>query len=97
MAAAKSSGTTAALLARLRTRVAGGGRGGRGVDPEEVVERVGSLDARIDRLEAQLEALQDSVHRESARQEALIQALERKTDPEALTRALAEDARRRRI
>ena len=53
------------------------------------------LRARLEHLEAVVEGLQDAVHRESVRHDELIGALQRKTEPEEIARALSDDARRR--
>ena len=53
------------------------------------------LEQRVMELEAVVEGLQDAVHRESRRFDALIDALQRKTEPAEIARALGEDARRR--
>jgi hypothetical protein len=53
------------------------------------------LARRVDRLEAQLEGLQDAVHRDSIRRDEQQARLERKTDPDELARSLSDDARRR--
>lgn len=56
---------------------------------------VTELSRRVDRLEAQLEALQDAVHRDAVRRDEQQARLERKTEPDELVRALSNDARRR--
>ena len=71
------------MLRRLRRRAPG--------DDASVTE----LGRRVDRLEAQLEALQDAVHRESIRRDEQQARLERKTEPDELARSLSSDARRR--
>jgi hypothetical protein len=53
------------------------------------------LQERVEHLETLLEGLQDSIHRESIRHEQRMLELERKTEPDALAKALSEDARRR--
>ena len=53
------------------------------------------LEARVRRLERVVEGLQDAVDRESRRFDTLIEALQRKTDPAEMARALGEDARKR--
>jgi Tfp pilus assembly protein FimV len=58
-------------------------------------DRVQALEARVAHLEAQLNGLQDSVHRESERHAKLIAALESRIEPGAMGAALAEDARHR--
>jgi hypothetical protein len=56
--------------------------------------RIEALEERVDRLEALLEGLQDAVHRESVR-EGRIGALEKRTEPSEISRALNRDARER--
>ena len=63
-----------------------------GPDPQRADER---LAERVSQLEAVVEGLQDAVHRESRRFDALIEALQRKTEPSEIAKALGEDARRR--
>ena len=53
------------------------------------------LEERVRRLERLVEGLQDAVDRESRRFDTLIEALQRKTDPAEMARALGEDARKR--
>jgi hypothetical protein len=53
------------------------------------------LRRRLEHLETLVEGLQDAVHRDSVRHEQRMAELERKTQPEALAKALSEDARRR--
>ena len=57
--------------------------------------RIAALEERIDQLEALLEGLQDAVHRESVREGARIGALEERTEPSEISRALNRDARER--
>jgi hypothetical protein len=54
-----------------------------------------ALQARIEHLERLVEALQDSVHRESERQGRLIAELQARIQPSALSVALSKDARDR--
>jgi transposase len=56
---------------------------------------VGALETRIAHLEQLVEGLQDSVHRESLRQEDRISALEAQIQPAALSAALSKDERER--
>jgi hypothetical protein len=63
------------------------------LEPDPV--RFRALEARISHLEALLEGLQDSVHRESARQTKRIAELEARTEPAALAIALSRNARDR--
>ena len=53
------------------------------------------IEQRVRQLEAVVEGLQDAVHRESKRFDALIEALQHKTEPAQIAQALGEDARRR--
>jgi vacuolar-type H+-ATPase subunit I/STV1 len=57
--------------------------------------RIEVLEERIDQLEALLEGLQDAVHRESVREGERIGALEKRTEPSEISRALNRDARER--
>jgi hypothetical protein len=57
--------------------------------------RIQALEGRIDRLESLLEGLQDAVHRESVREGGRIEALEKRSDPAEISRALSRDARER--
>ena len=57
--------------------------------------RVKPLEQRVDRLEAQLEGLQDAVHRDALRRDDQHASLERKTEPDEMARSLTRDARRR--
>jgi hypothetical protein len=57
--------------------------------------RFRALETRISHLEALLEGLQDSVHRESGRQSKRIAELEARTEPAALAIALSRNARDR--
>lgn len=58
-------------------------------------DRVGRLEERVEHLEALLQGLQDSVHRESARHAALIAELDKRLQPGVLGKALSDDARER--
>lgn len=62
-------------------------------DPQ--ADRVRALETRVARLEQQIEALQDSVHRESERHARQIVELQSQVQPGAMGAALAEDARNR--
>lgn len=56
-----------------------------------------SLEARVVQLEAMVQGLQDSVHRESTRQSREIADLEARLEPSVLAVALSRDARQRGI
>jgi|GEM_PF-2322842 len=59
------------------------------------LDRLEALEVRVAHLEQLLEALQDSVHRESERHAELITALQAQIAPGAMSAALAKDARNR--
>jgi hypothetical protein len=86
------------LIARIRQlrRVTEAGRGVQTtpVDPAEPDE-VRALQNRVEHLEALVQGLQDSVHRESSRQAKRIAELEARLNPAALGKALSDDARAR--
>ena len=81
-----------------RPRAAGGrtagARGTAGPEPlaPDVAQR---LERRMTRLEAQVEDLQDALHRATVRQERHFEDVDHRLDPAVLARALSEDARRR--
>ncbi len=84
------------LIARIvrRRRLAPGDRpDSRRSDPQP--DQLRSLEARVAHLEQLVEGLQDSVHRESDRHAKLIAELQAQTQPEAISAALAKDARDR--
>jgi hypothetical protein len=68
---------------------------GRKVRPTDTEAGPADLLTRVEHLEQLVEALQDSVHRESERQSKLISDLEARLQPAALTVALSKDARER--
>ena len=57
--------------------------------------RIAVLEGRVDQLETLLEGLQDAVHRESVREGGRIDALEKRTEPSEISRALSRDVRER--
>jgi uncharacterized coiled-coil protein SlyX len=60
-------------------------------------DRVEDLNTRVAHLEQLVQGLQDSVYRESQRQDRRITELETRTEPGALAAALSKDARERGI
>lgn len=58
-------------------------------------DQIRVLEERVGDLEALVQGLQDSVHRESSRQQKRIAELEARIQPAALGQALTEDARAR--
>jgi BMFP domain-containing protein YqiC len=86
------------MIARIRqirrvSRTADDATDRRIVDPERDQLRV--LEARVEHLEALVQGLQDSVHRESARHAKRIAELEARVQPAALGKALSKDTRAR--
>jgi hypothetical protein len=63
--------------------------------PEDYRRRQRQLEERLAHVEALVQGLQDAVHRDSIRHEERMSELERRTGPEALAKALSDDARRR--
>ena len=57
--------------------------------------RRSGLEARVQHLEVELEALQDAVYRRAVAEDEQIDDLRRRTTPEQLARDLSENARRR--
>jgi prefoldin subunit 5 len=57
--------------------------------------RIEALERRVDQLEAQLEGLQDAVHRDAVRRDEREAQLERRTEPQQMARSLSRDARSR--
>jgi hypothetical protein len=53
------------------------------------------LEARVERLEAVLEGLQDAIHRQMVLRDKQIDELDRQTEPHQIARALGQDARKR--
>jgi hypothetical protein len=66
---------------------------GSGVDDRDQERRIRALEQRVEELEALLEGLQDSVHREVTRQDREIGALDEKTQAPAVARALGKYSR----
>jgi hypothetical protein len=58
-------------------------------------QRVEGLEARLSHVEAELEGLQDAVHRQAVRQHEDVEDLRRRLAPDEIARALSDDARRR--
>lgn len=87
-----------ALVARIRQLRRVTTADGKSSGPAVVAsdqERLRALEARLDHLEQLVQGLQDSVHRESLRQDKRITELEDRIQPAALSKALSHDARER--
>jgi hypothetical protein len=54
-----------------------------------------ALRERVARLEAVVEGLQDALYRQAVREDERIEELRTRLEPEAIARALSDDARRR--
>ncbi len=85
------------LIGRIRQlrRAADAGSGGPVAESDREYSGAQPLETRIAHLEQLLEGFQDSVHRESERQDARITELEMQIQPAALGVALSEHALRR--
>ena len=64
-------------------------------EPVQERARLEDLEQRLEHLETLVEGLQDAVHRDSVRHEQRMAELETKTEPQAVAKALSDDARRR--
>jgi hypothetical protein len=101
MASAGNPSGGAGRRAAILGRVVQLGRGRRATDAGAQApaagheRRIEVLEERVDQLEALLEGLQDAVHRESLREGGRIGALEKRTEPSKISRALSRDARER--
>jgi uncharacterized coiled-coil protein SlyX len=82
-------------IARMRHQAAAADPPASAATRSTPAEELAALEQRVAHLEKLLEGLQDSVHRESARQSRQIEELESQLEPAALAVALEEDARRR--
>jgi uncharacterized coiled-coil protein SlyX len=91
----RTPATIAKRLSQLWRR-RGGGRRSRPRSTDAGWEhRLETLETRIAHLEAELEGLQDAVHRQAVLEDEHIGELRARTAPEQLARDLSEDARRR--
>jgi hypothetical protein len=69
-----------------------------GAQPDVGSERLMEiLEARVERLEAALEGLQDAIHRQAVLNDERLDELDRRTDPHQIARALSQDARKRGV
>jgi hypothetical protein len=72
----------------------GAGENAPSSDGWAVVRRI---EARLTHVEQELQALQDSIHRESHRRDEELAELRRQLRPEEIARTMSDDARRRGI
>ena len=63
--------------------------------PDGHDQRLAALESQVRHLEAELEGLQDAVHRQSVLEDEQIDELRARTAPAQVARDLSEDARRR--
>ena len=82
-------------VSRLWPTRSGGRRSGDRSPAVNRDQRVQTLEARVQHLEAELEALQDAVYRRAVQEDAHIDELRTRTAPEQLARDLSRDARKR--
>jgi hypothetical protein len=75
---------------RRRTTTARGSQAEEGADPDQ---RIRVLEKRVEHLEALVEGLQDSVHREAGRHDKEMKALEERTRTPEVARAVHEYSR----
>jgi hypothetical protein len=69
-----------------------------GAQPDVGSERqMEILEARIKRLEAAVEGLQDAIHRQTVMHDEQLDELGRRTEPHQIARALSQDARERGV
>jgi hypothetical protein len=87
--------TIAQRLSRLWRGSAGGRRSSPGSPDAGWERRLETLVARVEHLEAELEGLQDAVHRQAVLEHKNIGELRTRTEPEQMARDLGEDARTR--
>ena len=87
------AGRRAGILGRV-VQLARGSRAA-GLTAQGHERRIEVLEDRVDQLEALIEGLQDAVHRESVHDHERIAALEKRSEPAEISRALSRDARER--
>jgi hypothetical protein len=98
--AARPDASAAARRSRLLDRVARLRRRDRSPQASPPTEgpherQIQRLEARVEGLEELIEGLQDALYRETVRLEERIEALERKSEPGEIARALSAEARKR--
>jgi uncharacterized coiled-coil protein SlyX len=82
-------------MARRRARQVGGDQAPASSPDAAWEHRLETLEARMEHLERQLEALQDALYRQARLGDENIGELRRRIEPERMARDLDEDARRR--
>ncbi len=84
-----------ARIRQIRRSAAESAPAPRNVAPTDNASALEALQTRVEHLEQLLQALQDSVHRESERHSKRLADLEARTEPGALSVALSRNARER--
>lgn len=87
--------TIAERVRRLWRRRGGGQRASPRPPDVGWEQRLQTLEARMEHLEAAFEGLQDALYRQAVLEHENIAELRRRTEPEQMARDLSEDARRR--
>jgi hypothetical protein len=64
------------------------------VTPKDAQHRLKLLEQRVERLEAELQGLQDALYRQSRLEDQHISELRRRTEPEQIARDLSDHARK---
>jgi hypothetical protein len=64
------------------------------VTPKDGQHRLKLLEERVERLEAELQGLQDALYRQSRLEDQQISELRRRTEPEQIARDLSDHARK---
>lgn len=62
--------------------------------PKDGQHRLKLLEERVERLEAELQGLQDALYRQSRLEDQQISELRRRTEPEQIARDLSDHARK---
>ena len=62
--------------------------------PKDAQHRLKLLEQRVERLEAELQGLQDALYRQSRLEDQHISELRRRTEPEQIARDLSDHARK---
>jgi hypothetical protein len=70
-------------------------RAGAGIPEQREADALEVLERRLAHVEAELEGLQDAVHRQAVREHANVEDLRRRLAPERIAKDLSDDARRR--
>jgi hypothetical protein len=87
--------TIAVWLTRLWRRPSDGRRSSPRSPDVGWEHRLKTLEARMERLEAALEAVQDAAYRQAVLQDDNIDELRARTEPEQMARDLSQDGRKR--